>query len=202
MPTATTRPRPALTSPITSPATPRVTTPPADADHVFATSLALAQAERCAEALEQLTPLCEQTAPRAEALALKAHLLFTLERVAAAVAIAQQLLERDPWRIEALLLLGRAAQHQGQTAESIEYLRRAVYHQPEAWPAHFQLAEVYRASGHNDLAQREYRIVLRQLEHNAALISPQVALLGAPALSLSDLRQLCQIRLRRLDPHA
>lgn len=185
-----------------TPTAPTRSRPPLDADRVLAAALALAQAERYAEALAELAPLSEQAMPPVEALALKAHLLLELERLPAAVDIARQLLERDPWRIEALLLLGRAAHRQGQMTESIEYLRRAVYHQPEAWPAHFQLAEAYSASGQSDLAQREYRIVLRQLERPAAGIAPQVALIGAPALSLGDLRQLCQIRLRRLDPHA
>ena len=114
------------------------------------------------------------------------------------MTLALQVLDRDPWRLEALLLLGRGAQHQGRWAESIEYLRRAIYHQPDTGPAHFQLAEVYRESGQAPLAQREYRIVLRQLERDATPMAPLLALIGAPDLALGDLHRLCQIRLNRL----
>ncbi|MTW19940.1 CheR family methyltransferase [Allochromatium palmeri] len=171
---------------------------PLDADALHDEALALAQSERVEAALERLAPLCDRAEPRPEDLVLKAHLLFEQDQITAAMALAQQVLDRDPWSLEALLLLGRGAQRQGRSAESIEYLRRAIYHQPESWPAHFQLAEVYRETGQAPLAQREYRIVLRQLERDASPVPPQVALIGAPALTLGDLQQLCQIRLDRL----
>jgi chemotaxis protein methyltransferase CheR len=130
---------------------------------------------------------------------LKAHLLFELNRIPAAIALANRVLEIDHWNLEALLLLGRGARHQGRATEAIGFLRRAVYHQPEAWPAHFQLAEVYRETGQSDLARREYRIVQRQLDGNATPVDPGTALIGSPSLALGDLRQLCQIRLTRLE---
>jgi len=171
--------------------------PAADAIHDEA--LALAQTERHQAALERLEPLCVAPQPRPRDLVLKAHLLLEMNRIPNAMALAHRVLEIDHWNLEALLLLGRSAQRQGRTTEAIGFLRRAIYHQPESWPAHFQLAEVYHATGQAQLAQREYRIVLRQLEREAGPPDPMAVLIGAPDLALGDLRQLCQIRLTRLE---
>jgi chemotaxis protein methyltransferase CheR len=169
------------------------------ADAIHEEALALAQSERHQAALERLEPVCAGPEPRPKDLVLKAHLLFELNRIPAAIALANRVLEIDHWNLEALLLLGRGARHQGRATEAIGFLRRAVYHQPEAWPAHFQLAEVYRETGQSDLARREYRIVQRQLDGNATPVDPGTALIGSPSLALGDLRQLCQIRLTRLE---
>lgn len=169
------------------------------ADAVHDEALALAQSERHQAALERLEPLCTSPEPRPRDLMLKAHLLFELNQIPTAIALAHHVLEIDHWSLGALLLLGRGAQHQGRTTEAIGFLRRAIYHQPEAWPAHFQLAEVYHATGQAQLARREYRIVLRQLDHGSQAVDPGAILIGVPALALGDLRQLCQIRLTRLE---
>ena len=169
------------------------------ADAIHDEALALAQSERHRAALERLEPLCAGLKPRAKDLVLKAHLLFEQDRPADAMALAHRMLESDHWNLEALLLLARGARHQGQTTEAIAFLRRAIYHQPEAWPAHFQLAEVYRETGQAELARREYSIVLRRLDHDTQAVDPRAILIGAPALALGDLRQLCRIRLARLE---
>lgn len=172
------------------------------ADALHDEALALAQSERHQAALERLEPLCTGSQPRAKDLVLKAYLLFEQDRIADAMALAHQVLERDHWNLEALLLLGRGARHQGQTTDAVAFLRRAIYHQPEAWPAHFQLAEVYRESGQTELARREYGIVLRQLDRDTQTVDPQTILIGAPALGLGDLHRLCRLRLTRLEASA
>ncbi|NVZ08531.1 hypothetical protein HW932_04575 [Allochromatium humboldtianum] len=169
------------------------------ADAIHDEALALAQSERHQAALERLEPLCACPQPRAKDLMLKAYLLFEQDRIADAMALAHQVLESDQWNLEGLLLLGRGARHQKQTTEAVAFLRRAIYHQPEAWPAHFQLAEVYRESGQTELARREYGIVLRQIERDTQGVDPQAILIGAPALALGDLHRLCRLRLTRLE---
>ena len=169
------------------------------ADAIHDEALALARSERHPAALERLEPLCAGSQPRAKDLVLKAYLLFEQERIADAMALAHQVLKHDHWNLEALLLLGRGARHRKQTTEAVAFLRRAVYHQPEAWPAHFQLAEVYRESGQAELARREYGIVLRQLDRDTQSVDPQTILIGAPALALGDLHRLCRLRLTRLE---
>ncbi len=39
----------------------------------------------------------------------------------------------------------RASLSQGRPASAIAHLRRAIYHRPNSWRAHFQLAEIYRS---------------------------------------------------------
>ncbi|MCK7576266.1 MAG: tetratricopeptide repeat protein [Chromatiales bacterium] len=191
-----------------SPATPPVTRakPPdpealddSAADAIHDEALALAQSERHQAALERLQPLCAGAQPRPKDLVLKAHLLFEQGRPTDAIVLAHQVLENDHWSLEALLLLGRGARNQGQTTDAIAFLRRAIYHQPEAWPAHFQLAEVYRETRQAELARREYGIVLRQLDRDTQAVDPRAILIGAPALAFGDLRRLCRLRLTRLE---
>lgn len=172
------------------------------ADAIHDEALTLAQSERYQTAFEHLEQICSGSQPRAKDLVLKAYLLFEQDRIADAMALAHQVLESDHWNLEALLLLGRGAWHQGQTTDAIAFLRRAIYHQPEAWPAHFQLAEVYRETGQAELARREYGIVLRRLDRDTQSIDPQTILIGAPALALGDLHRLCRLRLTRLEATA
>ncbi|QGU32461.1 CheR family methyltransferase [Thermochromatium tepidum] len=171
----------------------------AAADAVYDEALTLTQSERYQTALERLEPLCACPQPRAKDLVLKAYLLFELDRIADALALAHQILASDPWHLGALLVLGRGARRQGQTNDAIAFLRRAIYHQPDCWPAHFQLAEVYRETGQTELARREYRIVLHQLERDTQVANPQTILIGAPALALGDLNRLCRLHLARLE---
>lgn len=193
------------------PAHPRLTSPPSAAPRPAPTAhngdqeaLALAQAERFDEALARLAPRCAGQTPHVQDLALLAHLLLERRDVAGATLAAQRALELDPWCLDALLLLARIAQNQGDHAIAIAHLRRAIYHRPNAWRAHFQLAEIYRGGGQTELARREYRILLHQLQQRAAADpsgDSDAGLLPSP-LSLHDVRLLCETRLARLDTAA
>ncbi|NEX21006.1 hypothetical protein G3480_11900 [Thiorhodococcus mannitoliphagus] len=184
---------------------------PKSAEAVYQEALALTQAERFDDALDRLAPLCAELAPRIQDLTLLAHILLERDDRLGARAAAERALAIDPWSLDALLLLGRIAQGQADVAGAIGHLRRAIYHRPDAWQAHFQLAELYRESGQADLARREYRIVLRQLDRpdmasfgqsGERADSPQdVGPLPLP-YSLRDLRLLCETRLSRLDATA
>ncbi|WP_246237708.1 CheR family methyltransferase [Caldichromatium japonicum] len=172
-----------------------------DAARIRQQALALAQAERYAETLEEIEPLCVAPDLHPEDLVFKGGLLFTQGRLAEAERLAKQLLAADPWELGALLLLNRICQVQGRIEEAIVWLRRAIYHRPDTWTAHFQLAEVYRAAGQVEQARREYRVVLGQLERPALQLSAGLELIGLPALPLGDVRELCRSCLERLkDP--
>ncbi len=193
------------------PAHPRLTSPPSaglrpapTAHNGDQEALALAQAGRFDEALERLKPDCESETAHVQDLALLAHLLFEGRDIPGATQAAQRALELDPWCLDALLLLARIAQDQGDHAAAIAHLRRAIYHRPDSWRAHFQLAELYRSGGQRELAGREYRILLHQLEQVIApgqSVTPDASPLPSP-LSLHDMRLLCETRLARLDTAA
>lgn len=166
-----------------------------DDDRLYRQALALARAERIDAALRLLAPLCAPTGAAAAPLALQARLLLERGDREGAHIAAHRVLALDPWSTDALVLVGRIARARGALDQAIDALRRAVYQSPERWPAHYQLAECYRATGENALALREYRIARRLLERPEA--AHQDGPLPSP-LALQDLRRLCEARLASL----
>jgi chemotaxis protein methyltransferase CheR len=170
---------------------------PRPAARRYQEALGLARAEQVDAALACLAPL-GVAATDPECMTLQAHLLLERGDLEAARAAARQVLIADAWSVDALVLLGRSARARGDLDEAVDALRRAIYQRPEHWPAHFQLAECYRAAGRGDAARREYRIVLRQLaDARAGAGAAQTGPLPS-ALSLTDLRLLCEARLHGL----
>lgn len=159
-------------------------------------ALALAREHRFDEALQVLAPLCADAAPSACCLTLQAHLLFERRNAVGATATVEHALALDAWSVDALLLRGRIARLQGELEDAIRHFRQAVYHRPDCWPAHYYLAELYRDGGKTDLASREYRIVLRQLEEPTRIA--ETAGLLPLTVSIQDLRFLCETQLSRL----
>ncbi len=195
----------ALANLIPRPASSRVSTPPAPAsdpetaETEYREALELACEKRFEEALRRLAPHCAAGGPSAPHLTLRAHILFERGDAAEAVSAVARALELDPWSVDALLLQGRIARFRGEMERATGYFRQAVYHNPDCWPAHYHLAELYREGGETELARREYRIVLRQLRDDTATRVTGPWLL---AVAIKDLRFLCETRLSRLDAAA
>jgi chemotaxis protein methyltransferase CheR len=161
-------------------------------------ALGLARAEQVDAALACLAPLNVAAATDPECLTLQAHLLLERGDLDGARTAARQVLSADAWSVDALVLLGRSARARGDLDEAVDALRRAIYQRPEHWPAHYQLAECHRTAGRGEAARREYRIVLRQLaDARADAGAAQTGPLPS-ALSLTDLRLLCEARLHGL----
>ena len=169
---------------------------PAQADADYQAALALTHEQRFDEALQRLAAQCAGAAPPLESLLLQGQLLLELRDVAGAAAAAQRVLTLDPWSADALILQGRIARLRGDPQSAIQQFRQAVYHRPDGWLAHYHLAELYRETDQVDLACREYRIVLRQLEDSAQALRA-ISLLPL-AVSIPDLRFLCRTQLSRL----
>lgn len=203
-------PPPRAEMPLVTPAPPKITSAPAITPKPirplptamrYQEALALAQSERFAEALARLASGADVAPLQAPELALQSHLLLERGDPDRAVTAAQQALALDPWCLDALLLLARIAQDQGDSVGAIAHLRRAIYHRPHSWRAHFQLAEIYRHTDQHALARREYRVLLLQLHALTTTGHTEHAdtsLLPSP-LSLHDLRLLCETRLAQLD---
>lgn len=200
-PPALEQPPPRRTAPRSAPplspdaaATPSA--PPTQADADYQAALALTHEQRFDEALQQLAPLCAGAAPPLESLLLQGQLRLERRDAAGAAAAAQRVLALDPWCADALILQGRIARLRGDPQSAIQHFRQAVYHRPDGWLAHYHLAELYRETDQADLACREYRIVLRQLEDSAQALRA-ISLLPL-AVSIPDLRFLCRTQLSRL----
>ncbi len=164
-------------------------------------ALALVRDDRLSAGLAELRalpPIESASAERVgvDAFLLKASLLLELSQVADAQADAEAVLAYAPWSAAALTLLARVAQRTGESERALAQARRAVYAEPNFWPAHLLLADLYRARGEVVQAQRAYAIVLRQLEDETA-----ARLVAGPLplpLPITDLRALCRARLAQL----
>lgn len=191
-----------LIDPTPRPATPRISAPPAPASDPetaeidYREALELACKKRFEEALRRLAPHCIDGGSSAPHLTLRAHILFERGDAAEAASAVARALELDAWSVDALLLQGRIARFHGDMEHAIGHFRQAIYHNPDCWPAHYHLAELYREGGETELARREYRVVLRQLRDDTAV---RVAGPWLLAVAIKDLRFLCETRLSRLN---
>ena len=108
--------------------------------------------------------------------------------------LARRALESDDWSVDACMVLGLAARRRGQVTEAITWFKKATYASNRCWPAHFNLAELYREEGERERALREYRIVIHALGSRA---DSDGGLAIVPLdLPTAYLALLCQRRLR------
>jgi len=136
--------------------------------------------------------------PRADLLT--AHILLNRKEISGAEDAARRALDRDPWSIDALLVLGLAARHAGRTADAIDWLRRAVYASHGCWTAHYYLGDLYRGSGEREQARSAYRVALRLLSRAGEMDTGLKVLL--PAFPASDIRFLCEHHLSLMEDGA
>ncbi|NDL69217.1 CheR family methyltransferase [Vreelandella alkaliphila] len=98
---------------------------------------------------------------------LYAHQLLNQNAFSEAAALLDDLLARQPWSVDALLLAGVIARWQHKFEEAYDCFKRAIYVAPECWPAHFFQAEIFRLGELTDAPaqrQRGYTAVIRLLE--------------------------------------
>ena len=170
------------------------------AENRYQKALTLAREQRFDEALHELAPLCAGDATQAHYWILQAYLLLERSNAAEATVAVERALALDAWSIDALLLRGRLARFQGQLEDAIRDFRQVVYVSADCWPAHYHLAELYRDRGQTGLALREYRIVWGQVADRDRALQTAGSL--PLAISIQDLRVLCEMQLSRLSQTA
>jgi chemotaxis protein methyltransferase CheR len=126
-------------------------------------ALRLTQEKRHDEAMNILSASLTQQPDASAALLLRAYILLHRKDYAAAAESAEQALKIDAWSIDAFVLLGLAAKWCERTEDAVKWFKQAVYARNECWPAHYYLAEIYRADNETEKAQRAYRVVLNLL---------------------------------------
>jgi hypothetical protein len=145
-------------------------------------ALRLTREKRHDEALT-LIARC-RTKPEKTALLIKAHILLNRKEYAAAEEAAQRVLKIEAWSVDALVILGLAAKWRNQAADAVKWFKQAAYANHECWPAHYYLAELYRADNELDKARR-------------AIASPNCSRTGAGGLAVippSCRRPRCPVR--------
>ena len=154
------------------------------------------------EALPLLDTFLAVEPDNCEAQLLKAHILINRKDFAAAEVLAQRVLERDTWSVDALLLLGLAAKWKQQNEVAIRWFKQAVYAHHECWPVHYYLADLYRNSGHSEeteLARRAYRVVIQLLSGTDNEKRDRTGIKHVPLdLPVGEVRFLCEHQLTRL----
>ena len=130
-------------------------------------ALELARAGLSEQALERLAPLSERDPLFAKALTLKGSLLLSVERFQEAEAACDRVIQADPLSLEAHLMLGMIAWHQGLDEAGSRRFREAIYLDGSCWPAHFYSAEMLFAKGDRRRARTGYQAALRILEQGA-----------------------------------
>jgi chemotaxis protein methyltransferase CheR len=184
------RPSPPAEKTLPTMPTARRTPPPSDpigAEQIDAIRAQI-RSGRYAAALEGLSPLRQAAPDDIDALLLESYALLQSRRFAEAAALARQLLERDHWSVEAMVLLGFVAKWQDDGAMAIEHFKSAVYCRPDCWPAHYYLAGLLHET-QAAKAQREYRTTLLQIAANP---DPDGGLRLPLGLPVEDIRFLCE----------
>lgn len=147
-------------------------------------------ARRYGAALEQLAPLLRAAPDQIDVQLLQGYALLQSRCFADAAVVARQLLERDHWSVDAMMLLGLAAKWQDDSAAAIDHFKSAAYTRPDCWPAHFYLGGLWHQA-QPAKARREYRTTLLQLAANP---DPDGGLRLPLDLPVADIRFLCEQR--------
>jgi chemotaxis protein methyltransferase CheR len=133
----------------------------------FDTALGLARTGQTEKALELLDAVIEWDPALAKARTLKGSLLLNAARYDEAAAVCDGILARDPFCLEASLMLGMVARHKGNDEVAFGRFREAVYLDASCWLAHFYSAEILFAKGDTKRARSSYETASRLLEKGA-----------------------------------
>ena len=115
---------------------------------------------------EEALPLLEEglkKSPGFELKLLSAQVLFELNRLEGARAMAEECLKENPASRPAMLLLGRTLTLLGRYEPAEELLKKTLLLNPYPGKAHYYLGELYEKTGRKDLALAEYRLALESL---------------------------------------
>ena len=129
-------------------------------------------------------------------LLLKSWLMLEKRQFQEAIEAADSAILLDPWSIDAFFLLGLAAKWQDLQEEATSQFKQAVYACHTCWPARYHLAEIFRRSGMEELARREYRAALGQIFTNPSDNGLKVI---PPGITAQEARQICERRLSGME---
>lgn len=130
---------------------------------------------------------------------LKSWMLLENKQLGESVRIANSVLRLEAWSIDAFFLLGLASKWEEKNEEAISHFKQAVYACHTCWPARYHLAELYRRAGMDELARREYRAALGQICTSHSETGMKTV---SPGVSVSEVRQICELRLASMEKTA
>ena len=161
----------------------------------YAEALKNAREERREEALELLREILEEVPDHLDACRLVAELYLDRADFENALLLSDRMIKKNVALAWPYVLRGRVSYYEGDTAKAQSELKIAIYYQPNYWPAHFHLAEVYKTLGEASLAVHAYRNALRNLEKEDTGKESDVGLTG---YSRKDIALTCQMNIHSL----
>ncbi len=134
-----------------------------DTAHAAAASL-VKNGDLTPATLAQVEQLCDDYPQQPEAALLFARACLAAGDADRALRIAEMLTENQPLVAAGHFLRGAALAYTGQARAGIEHYQRAIYLDPDFFPAHYHLARCYRSLGDYRRARTAYRSALAVLE--------------------------------------
>ena len=168
-------------------------------DILYAEALQMAREDRIRDALELLGRVVRTAPNHIDAHRLTAELYLDCAEFENALRFGDRVLEIDAALAWPHVLKGRISHYEGEMARAQKELKTAIYYQPDYWPAHFYLAEVYKALEETSLAVHAYRNALRNLEKEKKSSTPDVDFIG---YSRTDITLTCRMNIRSLTESA
>ena len=148
-------------------------------------------------ALQLIDRLLGQGADIMRAKAIKAEILFNLDRLEDSEEVCLEITAKDPMRMEAYLISGLIHKRKQDLDMAASLLKRAIYLRNDSWLAHFHMAEIHQEKAEYRRAAASYRMAMRCLEeagyeqHGLAVFSG--------TFSRRDVLHLCEQRLSSID---
>jgi len=154
--------------------------------------------DRSAEALDLLGKILERAPDHVGACRLMAELCLDRADFDDALRLTDQVIGTRALLAWPHVLRGRISHYQGDTTAAQRELKKAIYYQPDHWPAHYYLAEVHKGQGEMSLAVHAYRNALRTLRRAGQVEGQDANLIG---YSAEDIATTCEMNIRSLSGH-
>ncbi len=158
---------------------------------------ALIRDKQFSQAARQLDSMLAAAPADPGSMLLKAYLQLEHKHFSTARELAEAVLARDPWSLDACMLLGLTAKWAGEDELAIKHFRQTVYIEHACWPAHYFLADLWCSQGKPLQAQRALRVVLQLLNAGGETGLRELPL----ELPAAQIRFMCERQLARLDEH-
>jgi chemotaxis protein methyltransferase CheR len=134
----------------------------------FDEAIGLAHNGQHETALAKLDEIIARDSTFEKAYSLKGSLLLSASRFDEARAVCEAILERDQLCLEAYLMLGMIARHDGDNECAFRRFRDALYLNPSCWLAHFYTGEILFAQRDVKRARNSFEAALKTLGQGEA----------------------------------
>lgn len=152
------------------PSRPSAVVAPDDPKLLFDQALSYAHEGKHEQALSALDTLLASHSAFTKAACLKASLLMNDSRFLEASQVCRQTLQHDPLALEAYLILGMVARHEGDETQAHQRFREAIYLNSSCWFAHYYLGEILFLQGDHRRARQEFEITVNILTASGSTV--------------------------------